>query len=431
LMITLSIIPLLLLSLLFSSLVPSLPLLIQIQNVSATTECIRYDSADNTIVISCSHANLTDVYNALHSTKPGIINKGPDPKVWMLNANIEVENNTNFYINSTDTSWLKINSTFSGVIDKEPNHILSRGNLIIDSVKITSWDTNKNTYALSDTNGTIPRSYILVNYGNGTTNITNSELSFLGYRHARSFGLTYYTGAGSIIMNNKIHDLWYGFYSDGFADGAYNIRIEGNEFYKNRFQGIAPHNGSHHLTISNNSVHDNGRGIICSINCYNIIIESNNVFDNSFYGIILHNNVSNSTIANNIVYDNEQDQISLYDLVSNNSVNANKISSGYNGIRVSNGSSNNTINNNTIANSYLAGILMKSASQNTITSNTINNSNYALLILDQDTVNNTFKNNDLSNSKEEPIKVYKVDNSTNKFENNTYYIEPVTRKAKS
>jgi poly(beta-D-mannuronate) C5 epimerase len=420
-----------LLSALFS-IYTSFSFVLLMQNVYASTECISYDSHDNTIEISCGNANLTDVYNALNASNPGLLKKDPDPKVWLLNANIKVENNTNFYINSTDTSWLKINSTFSGVVDKEPNHILARGNLIIDSVKITSWDTNKNDYALSDTNGTIPRSYILVNYGNGTTNITNSELAYLGYKHSRNFGLTYYTGAGSIIKNNKIHDLWYGFYSDGFAGGAYNITIEGNEFYKNRFQGIAPHSGSHHLTISNNSVHNNGRGIICSINCYNIIIESNNVFDNSFYGIILHNNVSHSTIANNIVYDNEQDQISLYELVNNNSVYANKISNGLNGIRVSDGSSNNIINNNNIANSYLAGIiLLKGTSQNTVTSNTINNSNYALLILGQNTANNTFKNNDLLNSKEEAIKLYKADNSTNKLENNTSYIGPVTRVAKS
>ena len=243
---------------------------------------IGYGSHDNTIVISCGNANLTDVYNAISANNSDILNKGPD-KLWTLNANIKVENNTNFYINSSDTSWLKINSTFTGVPDREPNHILARGNLIIDSVKITSWDTNKNDYARS--NETIPRSYILVNNGNGTTNITNSELAYLGYQHPRSFGLTYYTGAGSIIKNNKIHDLQTGFYSDGFAHGAHNITIEGNDFYNNTLQGIGPHSGSHHLTISNNTVHNNGReGIICSIDCYNIIIESNRVFDNPFTG---------------------------------------------------------------------------------------------------------------------------------------------------
>ena len=60
------------------------------QNVYAATECISYDSRDNTVVISCGNANLTDVYNAISANNSGIINKGPDPKVWILNANIKV-----------------------------------------------------------------------------------------------------------------------------------------------------------------------------------------------------------------------------------------------------------------------------------------------------------------------------------------------------
>jgi len=408
---------LLLLLLVFLVLISSSHSLVQLQNVFASPECITYDSRNNAIVISCGNANLTDVYNALHSTKPGIISKGPDPKEWFLNASIKVENNTSFYINSTDTLWLKINSTFTGIVDKEPNNILSRGNMIIDSVKITSWDTNKNDYARA--NGTIPRSYILVNYGNGTTNITNSELAYLGYNHPRSFGLTYYTGAGSIIKNNKIHDLWAGFYSDGFAHGAYNITIEGNEFYNNTSQGVSPHSSSHQLTISNNTVYDNGReGIICSIDCYNIIIESNIVFNNTLHGIELPENTSDSIIRNNKVYDNRNDQIRLYKLANNNSVYNNNIRGGVTGVSIIDRSSNNTINNNTISNSGLAGIfLLENASQNTISSNTINNSNIGVFNPDQNATNNIIKNNYLLNSKKEAIVLY--DNNTNKVENNT------------
>jgi mannuronan 5-epimerase len=369
-----SIISLLLILLLFLVLMSSSHLLM-IQNVYAASECISYDSRDNTIVISCGNANLTDVYNALNAnaSKPGIINKGPDPKVWLLNANIKVENNSNFYINSTDTSWLRINSTFTGFVDKEPNHILARGNLIIDSVKITSWDTNKNDYARA--NGTIPRSYILVNYGNGTTNITNSELAYLGYQHARSFGLTYYTGAGSLIKNNKIHDLWYGFYSDGFAHGAYNIRIEGNEIYNNALYGIDPHSGTHDMVIKDNTVYNNGRhGIICSTDCYNIVIESNKVFDNSNEGIMLHDNISHSVIKNNLVYNNKGNSQIMLASVHDNKVYGNNIRGGLNGIRVSDGSTHNTINDNTIMNSYKAGIhVFKNASDNLFISNKIVN----------------------------------------------------------
>ena len=345
---------LVLLLLLFLVLMLSSPLLVQKPSAYASKECINYDPSNNTIVISCGNANLTDVYNAISANNSDILNKGP-AKVWTLNANIKIENNTNFYINSSDTSWLKINSTFAGAVGNEPNHILARGNLIIDSVKITSWDTNKNDYARA--NGTIPRSYILVNYGNGTTNITNSELAYLGYPHARSFGLTYYTGAGSIIKSNKIHDLQTGFYSDGFAHGAHNITIEGNDFYNNTLQGIGPHSGSHHLTISNNTVHNNGReGIICSIDCYNIIIESNKVSNNTHDGIVLRDNVTKSTITNNIVHNNKENQIWLDKLANNNSVYTNNINGGINGIRVSDGTVNNRIINNTIRDWSLSGI---------------------------------------------------------------------------
>jgi mannuronan 5-epimerase len=420
-------IPILLLLLLFLVLMSSSNLLVQLQNVYSSTLCISYDSRDNTIVISCGNASLTDVYKAINANNPGIVKNGPDPKVWLLNANIKVENNSNFYINSTDTSWLKINSTFTGVADKEPNHILARGNLIIDNVKITSWDTNKDDYARA--NGTIPRSYILVNYGNGTTNITNSELAYLGYPHARSFGLTYYTGAGSIIKNNKIHDLQTGFYSDDFEHGAHNITIAGNEFYNNTSQGIGPRSGSHHLTISNNTVHDNGReGILCSNSCYKIIITGNKVFNNTFYGILLNDNVTNSVVRNNIIHDNGDEQIWLNNLANNNTIDANNINGGINGIRISNGSANNRVNSNTITNSYLASILLlKGASQNMIASNTVNNSNIAVLILDKDTGSNIFKDNNLVNSKEQAIKLYKADNTTNKFENNSSYEEPIMR----
>jgi mannuronan 5-epimerase len=343
-----------------------------IHSVDASTECIRYDSRDNTIVISCGNANLTDVYNAINPGNPEIINKGSDPKVWLLNANIKVENNSNFYINSTDTSWLKLNSTFTGHMDKDPNHILARGNLIIDSVKITSWDTNKNDYLRSND---VPRSYIVINYGNGITNVTNSELAYLGYEHARGFGLTYYTGTGSIIKNNKIHDLWYGFYSDGFANGAYNITIEGNKFYNNILYGIDPHSGTHDMIIKNNTVYNNGRhGIICATDCYNIVIESNKVFDNSNEGIMLYDNISGSVIKNNIVYNNKGNAQIMLASAHNNSIHGNNISGGLKGIRVSDGSTHNIISNNTIIDAYKAGIhVFKNASDNLFTSNKLFN----------------------------------------------------------
>ena len=56
-----------------------------------------------------------------------------------------IEQGATLYINSTDTSWLKI------AADGETAYsILVSGSLKIDSVKITSWNPNTNNYALSD-----------------------------------------------------------------------------------------------------------------------------------------------------------------------------------------------------------------------------------------------------------------------------------------
>lgn len=49
----------------------------------------------------------------------------------------------------------------------------------------------------------------------GTTDITNSELAYLGYEGGVNggpvVGITYFGGPGSIIKNNDIHDLYFGF----------------------------------------------------------------------------------------------------------------------------------------------------------------------------------------------------------------------------
>ena len=53
----------------------------------------------------------------------------------------------------------------------------------------------------------------------GITDITNSELAYLGYEGGVNggpvVGITYFGGAGSIIKNNDIHNLYFGFYSNG------------------------------------------------------------------------------------------------------------------------------------------------------------------------------------------------------------------------
>jgi mannuronan 5-epimerase len=397
---------------------------IQQQNAE-TISCIKYAPETKVISVSCNSANLTDIYNKLNNTL--ILNK-ESTKVWFLNANIEIEDGATFYINSTDAAWLKINST-SGVA----NYIEVHGNMQIDSVKITSWDSSTNNYVMrtsSSNDGIIPRSYIKIDTeGNErnsstTTNITNSELAYLGYNASRSFGLSYYGGAGSVIKNNTIHHLWYGFYSANYYSTVYNITIENNKFYSNNVYGIDPHSGTHDLFIRNNLVYDNGKhGIICSRDCYNIVIESNQVFNNAQRGIMLDKNVTNSIIRNNIIYANKTNQtaIAIHTLANNNEVYGNIISGGESGIEVSDKSSRNDIHNNSIINSQYGIYVLEGASENIFASNTINNASiYAIYIQDPGTINNVFKDNHLLlNNRQSAIRFDNITNSYSQFINNT------------
>jgi hypothetical protein len=108
-------------------------------------DCIKYKASTNTILISCNSVNLTDLHTSLDN--PRILDK-ESAKIWFLNANIRVNDRATFHINSTDTSWLKINST-SGT----GNNIEVRGNLLIDSVKISSWNSVSSSYASTNSDG--------------------------------------------------------------------------------------------------------------------------------------------------------------------------------------------------------------------------------------------------------------------------------------
>jgi mannuronan 5-epimerase len=387
---------------LITGILSSLSLLLSFQDIPATT-CLEYQQAERTIEIRCGTASVSDLYN---SFGPLII-KNESPKVWVLNANIRVRDDATFYINTTDTLWLKINSTATDAYS-----ITSQGNLRIDSVKLTSWDTLTNNYTKISNDSTEPRGYIRHEKGTGTLDITNSELGYLGYNGSKSSGLSYYSGSGSIIYGNRIHDLWNGFYSASVE----NITIENNQFYNNIIYGIDPHSGAHDLIIRQNRVYNNGwHGIICSKHCYNIMIDSNRVSGNAQTGIILHGNTTNSALINNTVHDNKQDQISLQNSADNNSIYNNKLSGGNSGIEVAE-SSNNNIYNNTIKNAYYNILIHNGSSGNLFESNDIIDAhNYTLYSRDANTSGNIFVKNNISAA---IIKMLLI-NNTSMFINNT------------
>lgn len=107
---------------------------------SKTTNCVTFNSEERMITISCKTTNLTQIDNVLKN--PEVIRKDVNTdRGWVLNAGITVAENAILYINSSDTSWLKI------LADGETAYpIYVSGALKIDSVKISSWNRNTNNW---------------------------------------------------------------------------------------------------------------------------------------------------------------------------------------------------------------------------------------------------------------------------------------------
>jgi mannuronan 5-epimerase len=358
------------------------------QVTESTSSCIRYDSSEKIITITCKSANLTDIDNQLKD--PGILHKETTDGTWLLNAGIEVAPNAILYINSTDTSWLKVLAAADG----QTAHLIHiSGSLKIDSVKITSWNPNTNDYATTedsyrdgkDVTVGAPRPYIIVEEeATGTTDITNSEIAYLGYEAgygAGRTGLRYLGGDGSIIRGNNIHNLYFGLYSRGVG----GMVIENNNIHDNIIYGLDPHTGTHDMIIRNNTVHDNGSiGIICSLDCYNITIENNIVYNNTRMGIMFSRNMYDSVARYNIV--SNEDKGIVISESHNNEIYNNTVSDSGSGIDLDTESSKNKIQDNIVANiPYSSALVVEdgAAEQNMLYSNTLVNSNGQRINLDQ------------------------------------------------
>src|SRR5215203_1767943 len=345
-----------------------------IQATTTDASCIRYNSSEKVISITCKGANLTGVYNQLKD--PNLLRKGVDGDgVWLLNAGIVIEKDATLFINSSDTSWLKIvapptynEETASNEEERNSENLVAKangievlGSLKINSVKMTSWDPFSNNYAVNEGKRNLrgteyevelgsPRPFISVEgEATGTTDITNSEIAYLGYEGGVGggpvVGLTYFGGDGSVISNNDIHHLYFAFYSNGVG----HITIENNHIHDSGHYALDPHTGTHDMIIRNNTVEDNGSiGIICSLDCYNITIENNTVSNNTKMGIMLSRNTFDSLVRNNIVSGEEQGIVISES--HNNEINNNKVSDSGRGIDLDKESTENVIYANILLN---------------------------------------------------------------------------------
>src|SRR5215216_2398725 len=256
-------------------------------------ECIDYESSDNTITINCNSSFL-DVVQTVNDSEI-IENLGNGE--YILKANLEVADGITFEMNSNQDGLLYLKIAGE-------NGIIVYGTILINGVKITSWDVSNEDVIQQNINGTIPRGYVQFAASEGSQ-IMNSEFGYLGFVEPGRRGFDLLGGGGPshdmLVRSSKFHDMWMAFYSNG----AYNITVDGNEYYNNIIYSLDPHTTTHDMSITNNWIHDNPIGPICSDRCSDILIEGNLIEDTTRAAIFFSRNMHDSIARGNHVINAE------------------------------------------------------------------------------------------------------------------------------
>jgi mannuronan 5-epimerase len=280
---------------LFSELIP------HEQRVSFKAEagelaCIDYDESENTISINCN-ASFLSVVQAINN--PNILEQeivdgelGIANGQYILDANLEVADGVTFAMTSAGDGlqYLKLAGE---------NGIIVYGMILIDGVRITSWDIEEEDVIQQDVNGTIRRGFVQFAASEGAQ-ILNSEFGYLGDIEPgrRGFDLFGEGPSHDMVINNSIfHNMWMAFYSNS----AYNVTVDRSEYYDNIQYSLDPHTTTHDMNITNNWIHDNPIGPICSDRCWDILIEGNLIENTETSAIFFSRNMTDSIARNNHV----------------------------------------------------------------------------------------------------------------------------------
>jgi parallel beta-helix repeat protein len=309
--------------------------------------CIDYDQSENTIAIDCN-ASFLDVVQIIND--PDVIDNLGGGE-YILNANLEVADDVTFEMTSSNEDsgglqYLKIAGE---------NGIIVHGKILINGVKITSRDVSDEDVIQQNIDGAIRRAYVQFAASEGSQ-IINSDFGYLGYQDFGRRGFDLFGDGPSHdmeIRGSKFHNMWFAFYSRG----AYNITVDGNEYYNNIKYALDPHSGTHDMSITNNWLHHNPIGAICSDRCSDILIEGNRAEHNTKAGIFFSRNMHDSIARNNYIYNTTTGIIVSES--PNNEIYSNTIEGATSaGIRLSNPpnpddgfTEGNHVYNNTISNS--------------------------------------------------------------------------------
>jgi parallel beta-helix repeat protein len=327
--------------------------------------CIEYDETENTVAVNCS-ASFLDLVQAIND--PDVIEFVGNGE-YILKANLEVADGATFAMASSEDGLQSLKIVGA-------NGIIVYGKILIDGIRITSWDIEDNSPIFQTETGSIPRAFINFRGSEGGL-VQNSEISHLGYTGSGLRGFDLYGDGPShdlVVRGSEFHHMWFAF----FSNGAYNIVVDGNEYHNNIKYALDPHTGTYNMNITSNWLHHNPIGVICSLDCFNITIEGNIVEHNRDYGIFFSRNMTDSVARNNDIYNT-----TIGIMVSEspyNQIHNNKIERATSqGIRLQNPqipddglTQRNWVYNNTVINSG-EGVGAASSHDNTLENNEFSN----------------------------------------------------------
>lgn len=383
--------------------------------------CLKYDNITKTIIVCDDNVEIPTIFSFFNNSN---ILESIGNKEWLLRSNILVLENGTLIIDGSKSKVIKIDSNYSSNI---PYSITSRGNLIIDNTRITSWNSTSDSQPVVSSPETV-RPYILTFWdSSGKTNITNSYLENLGYKgYIGTEGITYFSGKGSLISNNTISGNYMGLH---LMNNVSDIAIENNDISKSNFEGIKLDTKTNNIKVFDNTIHENNlHAIACLRGCNSVDIKNNVLENNIGIGILVDKQAKKVIIENNKIKSNTMGIMIAES--EDNSINNNIIDKNGNGIFLKKTASNLiTKNNITGSNNYGINIYSNS-SLNTIENNIIRKSmNSGINIADYGTKNNKFVENVIEGGLNHGIRLDRTfknnfeSNVVDKNKNVDYYIK--------
>lgn len=340
---------------------------------------IYFDKTQNSIEVS-GRGNVITIKELYNRLGDEYIQKLSE-KEYLLKKDLNINPGVTINLKSEDIETLKLLSTNKEFV----KIIVYDSRMVIDNVKITSWDTEKN---IPDEDYSDGRSYILAK-SDSRLDIFNSDISYLGYKttpikEGGTYGVSWripdntytYDIVTGTIENSSFHNNYFGAYTFGGT----GIIFRNNKFYQNVAYGLDPHDDSNYFIVEGNSAYENGtHGIIFSKRCLYNTIRNNVTYKNKGHGIMLHEKSNYNVVENNKTYENT-DGIAIYaskdNLITNNEVYKNK-----HGVRISHGSLNNQVTANKVTNNSSYGIYIYEKSDgNYVKDNSFSFNNFGVYI---------------------------------------------------